>query len=290
MAKNKITISGILYIIMSVMAMNFLALGIYLIVALQLGFINTTDLEDMAWVLVGNRKYAMTKEQITEYNELVSDREKRYKELTATEGSDDTRNASAAALNEMRKQLEERIRALRELRNQHEQRLSDLRERIERLKQDYVKEKNNLEAWKIENTKASLDEKTAKMGKTLRALDPELIANYFLSISPYDSARSIESYLTPDITAEVMAALPADNQRQILPLLENKYAGMSPAAIAKAWTTPGTNDYKNSEQMAEYMKKMTVPQAFTIFTLMEPRIRADLVRLLKSTNGNGNNN
>ncbi len=289
MAKKKLTVSGILYIIMSVMAMNFLALAIYLIVALQLEFITPTDLEDMVWVLVGNRKYAMTKEQINEYNDLVADREQRKQNLTATEGSDDTRNASAAALNEMKKQLEERIRALRALRNQHEQRLADLRQQIETLKKDYVKEKENLQNWKIENTKASLAEKTDRMGRTLRALDPELIANYFLSISPYESARAIDSYLTPDITAEVMAALPIRNQRQILPLLENKYAGMSPAAIAKAWTTPGTSDYKNPEQMAEYMKKMTVSDAFTIFTMMQPRIRADLVRLLISTNGNENN-
>ena len=287
MAKQKLTLSGILYIIMSIMAMNFLAVGIYLVVALQLGFVTPTDLEDMVWVLVGNRKYAMTKEQIGEYNELVADREKRNTELTATEGTDDTRNASAAALNEMKKQLEERIRALRELRTQHEQRLADLRGRIETLKRDYVKEKKSLQDWKLENTKVTLADKTEKMGRTLRALDPELIANYFLSISPADSARTIDAYLTPDITAEVMAVLPLRNQRQILPLLENKYAGMSPAAIAKAWTTPGTDDYKNSEQMAEYLQKMTVSEAFTIFTLMEPRIRADLVRLLKSTDGDG---
>ena len=290
MAKNKVTLGSILYIIMSVMAMNFLAVCIYLVMAYQLGFVSLADLEDMAMVLVGNRKYAMTKEQIIEYNELVRDRENRRKALTATEGSDDTRNASAAALNEMKKQLEEKIRALRELRAQHEIRLTDLRERIESLKKEYVKEKDNLQAWKLENSKVALAEKTDKMGRTLRALDPELIANYFLSISPYDSARSIESYLTPDITAEVMAVLPERNLRQILPLLENKYAGMSPSAIAKAWTTPGTEDYKNPEQMAEYMKKMTVPEAFTVFTLMEPRIRADLVRLLKSTNGNEANN
>ena len=289
MAKRKVTLSGILYIIMSVMAMNFLAVAIFIVVALQLGFVTPTDLEDMMWVLVGNRKYAMTKEQINEYNELVADRERRNTELTATEGTDDTRNASAAALNEMKKQLEERIRALRELRTQHEQRLSDLRKQIEILKRDYIKEKKNLEDWKLENTKASLDAKTERMGRTLRALDPELIANYFLSIPPSASARTIDSYLTPEITAEVMAALPQRNRRQILPLLENKYAGMSPAAIAKAWTTPGTDDYKNPEQMAEYMKKMTVSEAFTIFTMMEPRIRADLVRLLISTNGDGQN-
>ena len=128
------------------------------------------------------------------------------------------------------------------------------------------------------------------MGRTLRALDPELIAQYFLSISPYESARTISAYLPPDITAEVMAVLPDNRMRQILPLLENKYAGMSPSAIVKAWTTQGSSDYKNPDEMAEYMKKMTVPEAFTIFTMMEPRIRAELVRLLKSTNGNGTNN
>lgn len=120
--KNKITFAGILYIIMSVMAMNFLALAIFVAMSRQLGIVSDDDLYNIAQVMIGNRKYALTKEQIEEYNTLVSDRERRHDELTATEGSDDTRNASAAALDEMKMQLEEKIRALRELRNQHEQR------------------------------------------------------------------------------------------------------------------------------------------------------------------------
>ena len=140
-ANNKITFAGILYIIMSIMAMNFLALIIFVAMSRQLGIVDNNDLYNVVQVLIGNRKFALTKSQINEYNELVSERERRHEELTATEGSDDTRNASAAALDEMKKQLEEKIRALRELRSQHEQRLSDLRIKIEDLKKIMLKKK-----------------------------------------------------------------------------------------------------------------------------------------------------
>ncbi len=279
-------LNSFFYILMSVMALNFIVLSFGLFLLHQLGYYSMTDLKNMAYVLVGNRQYVLSKEQILEYNNLKKEKEELLKDIGRKDGSFETRNKSASALDDMVKQLEERIRALKELRVQHEVRLKDLRNNIEQLKGEYIKERKALDDWKNENTKNELSKRYETMQKTLRAMDPEIIANLFLgnmtqSDGPEENARIIRKYLTPDITAEVMAVLPEKDMRKIVPLIENKYAEMSPEAVVKAWTTPGTDDFKTPDQMAQYMRNMTVTQAFTIFTLLDAKNRAELVRLLK---------
>lgn len=285
-AGGRSILSSIFYIIMSVMAMNFLALCIYLIALNQLGFCSLDDYKDIVRVLVGTRKYVLSREQIVEYNKLREEHAAIEKDLGRAEGSISTRQESAAALNDMQKLLEERIAALRELRTDHEQKLTELRANIETLKAEYVRERNNLQEWKAQNTEADQSESYKQMTKTLRAMEPDIIANLFTGNmkrpgGAEENARLIRKYLTPDITAEVMATVDTNDMRQIVPLIENKYAGMSPELIVKAWTTPNTADYKTPDQMATYLRNMTVSQAFTIFSMMDPKIRAELARLLR---------
>ena len=286
MARSKNFISIAFYIMMSFIAINFVALCIYLVLMPQFGFYTLDDLKDIGQVFVGNRKYVLSREQISEYNELKAERERLLQDLGRADGTDDTRKRSAEALDDMRKQLEERIRALRELRSQHEQHLADLRANIEQIKSEKEKERKALEDWKQQTTKAELSDRHKLMTTTLRAMEPEVLANLLLGNmqkagGAEENARIIRQYLTPDITAEVMTILPERDMRQIVPLLENKYADMSPEMIVKIWTTPGTADFKTPEQMAIYMRSMAVPQAFTIFTLLDAKTRAELVRLLK---------
>lgn len=274
------------YILMSVMAMNFLIICIYLIGLQQLGYCTVDDFKDIMQVLVGNRKYVLSRDQIAEYQKLKDEKTAADKGLERSEGSGETRAASAEALRDQRRQLEERISALRELRADQEQKLTDLRASIEALKAEYVKERKNLDDWKKESTQAELSDSHQRMLKTMRAMEPETITNLFTGnmLRPggvEENARIIRQYLTPEITSEVLGGLNEQYMRQIVPLLENKYAGMGPEAIVKAWTTPGTSDFKTPEQMALYMRNMPVTQAFTVFTLLDPKNRAEVVRYLK---------
>lgn len=277
------------YITMSVMALNFLALVTILAVLLGTKTITQNDLYDIAQVLIGNHKYVLSKEQIREYDALKKERDEQERKLTAAQGSKSTRDASASASMDIKKELEEKIRALRDLRQQHENTLVGLREQIETAKKDYLKEQQKLKDWQKEVTKAELSENFQKTKKILLAMDPQQIANYFLQILPTagasEIARIVRRYLTPEISAEVFGLIPEREFRKIFPVIENRYADMSPAAVAKAWTTPGTEDYKSTEQIAQYLKHMTVTEAFTIFTLLDPKIRANLVQFLIAPDG-----
>lgn len=274
---------------MSVMALNTLALAITIAVLLGTDTITPNDLYDIAQVLVGNRKYALSREQIREYNDMKKERGERERKLTESQGSQATREASASASMDIKKELEERIRALKDLRTQHENTLIRLREQIETAKKDYLKEQQKLKDWKKEVTKTELSANFQKTKKILLAMDPQQIANYFMQILPTagtaEIARIVHRFLTPEIAAEAFAAIPDRDLKKILPVLEDRYADMEPSAIVKAWTTPGTDDYKTVEQMGVLMRHMTAAKAFTIFTLLDPKIRAILVQHLIAPEG-----
>lgn len=276
--------SNVFFITMSVMALNTLAMGIILAVLLGTGRVSKDDLYDIAQVLVGNHKYVLSKEQIREYDELKKEKAEAERQLAEVQGSRATREAGAREAMDMKKELEERIRALKDLRQQHENTLIALREQIEAAKKEYLKEQQKLKDWKREVTKAELSESFQRNRDILRAMDPQQIANYFLQILPSagtpEIARIVRQYLTPTFTAEVLENVPDRELKKILPALEDRYADMTPAAIVHAWTTPGTDDYKTIEQMALHLKHMSSTRAFTIFTLLEPKVRASLVQHL----------
>ena len=281
--------SNFFFIVMSVMALNTLAVGVILALLLGTGRITKNDLYDIAQVLVGNHKYVLSKAQIIEYDNLKKEKAEAERQLAEVQGTRATREAGARDSMDMKKELEERIRALKDLRQQHENTLVALREQIETARKDYIKEQQKLKDWKKEVTKTELSENFQKNKKILLAMDPQQIANYFLQILPSagtpEIARIVHQYLTPEITAEVLAGIPDRELKKILPALEDRYADMTPAAIVRAWTTPGTDNYKTVEQMAALLKHMTATRAFTIFTLLDPKIRAALVQYLITPDG-----
>lgn len=284
--------SNVFFIAMSVMALNTLAMGIILAVLLGTGRLSKGDLYDIAQVLVGNHKYVLSKEQIREYDELKKEKAEAERQLAEVQGTRATREAGAREAMDMKKELEERSRAFKELRQQHESALAALREQIETARKEYVKEQQKLKDWKKEVTKAELSENFQKTKKILLAMDPQQIANYFIQILPSSGtpeiARIVRQFLTPEITAEVLGNIPDRELKKILPALEDRYAEMTPAAIVHAWTTPGTENYKTIEQMALHLKHMTPTRAFTIFTLLDPKIRAALVQHLIASDGDEN--
>ncbi|GHV19023.1 hypothetical protein AGMMS49959_02590 [Planctomycetales bacterium] len=280
------SLNSIFYTIMSIMALNFLGGATFVAVSTLLGFCTTDDLFNMAQVLIGNNKYVMSNQQIAEYEKLLADRAAEEKRLDETLGSRATREAAAAATMDLQRELEERIRVLQILRTQQENQLVEIRQQIEATKRDAQREYEKLQAARKNATVVELSQNSEKMKKTLLAMEPEQISVYFAQIlpsaGPSEIARMIHAYLTPEITAEVLAALPALAVRKILPVVENRYADVDAAAVVRAWTTPGTDDYKNIEQMAEYLKRMSIPQAFGVFNQLDPKTRSSLVQLLQA--------
>lgn len=89
---------------------------------------------------------------------------------------------------------------------------------------------------------------------------------------PPEAARIIREHLKADYSAEVLGEmLPLDRQK-ILPLLENRFAGVPPDAVVKIFA-----DQKLSPgEMLVYMLQMNPQQAFGVYMRLPPETQEQL--------------
>ena len=86
---------------------------------------------------------------------------------------------------------------------------------------------------------------------------------------------------SPDLIAEILNAMKPEEVQQILPLLENNYAGLKPAEVLERWTNPAQKEHRTPAEMLEYMRQMPFLQAFQIYLLLDPETKRQLVQGLQ---------
>lgn len=277
---------GALYVLLSILALNFLVILIFVASQYKLGKVSKTDLVNIVYVLLGEKTYSMTQEEISEYKALLEEREER-RALDAIElGGAETRDMAAAGLAEQIRLLREQQRRAGDELQQQEAGLERTRREIESLKKEAEEERKKLNAIRLQRQRADLSERQEYVRNLLRAMDADQIAAYLVSqaegrAGPPEAARVIRDHLPANMAAEVMEGIPLPVLRQILPLMENRYADMAPDMVVKLWTTRGTDDYKSPPEIADYLTHMTVKQAFEIFSLLDPQTRNEVERLLR---------
>lgn len=285
MAKSKKT-GGALYVLLSILALNFLVILIFVASQYKLGKVSKADLVNIVYVLLGKKTYSMTQEELNEYEALRKAREER-RELDAIElGGVDTQDMSAAGLAEQIRLLREQQRLAGDELQQQEAGLDRTRREIETLKKEAEAERKKLHAFRLERQRADLSERQAYVRDLLQAMDGEQIANYLVDLArepggAAEAARIMRDHLPANVAAEVVEGIPLPILRQIMPLIENRYAEMQPDMVVKLWTTRDTDDYKSPAEIADYLTHMTVNQAFKIFSLLDPQTRTEVERLLR---------
>lgn len=285
MAKSKRG-GGAMYVFLSILALNFLVLLIFVASQYKLGKVSKADLVNIAYVLLGRKTYSMTEEEVMEYRSLLALREERHRIDALELGGLETQELSAEGLAEQIRLLREQHRIARDEQQQQLAGMERTRREIESLKTEAQKERERLNAVRRQRQQADLSERQQYLRDLLQAMDAEQIAAYLVNISegrggPSEAARILRAHLPPAMSAEVTEAMPLAVLRQILPLIENQYADMEPDAVVKLWTTRGTDDYKTPPEIAEYLNHMTVKQAFEIFSLLDPQTRNEVERLLQ---------
>lgn len=275
-----------MYVFLSILALNFLVLLIFVASQYKLGKVSKADLVNIAYVLLGRKTYSMTEEEVMEYRSLLALREERHRIDALELGGLETQELSAEGLAEQIRLLREQHRIARDEQQQQLAGMERTRREIESLKTEAQKERERLNAVRRQRQQADLSERQQYLRDLLQAMDAEQIAAYLVNISegrggPSEAARILRAHLPPAMSAEVTEAMPLAVLRQILPLIENQYADMEPDAVVKLWTTRGTDDYKTPPEIAEYLNHMTVKQAFEIFSLLDPQTRNEVERLLQ---------
>ena len=280
--------SVLFYSLISILAMNFLALVILVGGHYYAGRVAGKDLMNMLLVLTGNRRYTMDVREIQELARFREEDAAKQKKLEEEKGKPEAREASARAFLEQQKQLQIRYDELSGQIKKDAETLQALRTEIEGAKAQIQKEREMLSALREQNLKVETDENTKKVIKTLQNLDAENVARFFQDLmrgrpadGKYEVVRIMRQYLKPDQIAEILAAMKPDEVQQILPLLENNYAGLTPAEVLDRWTNPAQRDRKTAPEMFEYMKQMPFLQAFQIYLLLDPETKRQMVQGLQ---------
>lgn len=275
-----------MYVFLSILALNFLVILIFVASQYKLGKVTKTDLVNIAYVLLGQKTYSMTEEEVKEYHELLALRDERRRMDAIELGGLDTQDMSAEGLAEQIRLLREQQRLARDELQQQQAGMERTRREIETLKVEAQRERERLNTLRLQRERTELSERQQYLRDLLQAMDAEQISAYLVNLSegrggPAEAARIMRDHLPPNLSAEVTEAMPLAVLRQILPLIENRYADMEPGVVVKLWTTRGTDDFKTPPEIAEYLTHMTVKQAFEIFSLLEPQTRTEVERLLR---------
>lgn len=269
------------------MAMNFLLLVGVIVGRLVTNKLTLDDLLNMLLVLNGQKRYVMDIEAIREYEALKKLHKEQQARIMQEKGSLEAAETTARTLLERKKMLEEEIRAQTDLIRKEQETHRRLLQQNRQLLDQITAQQAQLEELAKQKTVVDLSERQKKLRDTLQNMDAEQIARFLQQViadpreGPAEAARIIREHLRPDLAAEVLGEMTDREVRQILPLLENEYADLPPEKVAQAWTTPGTKDYKNVPQIVEYLKKMAVPEAFAVYRLLDPKIRAQVVQILQ---------
>jgi len=276
------------YSVICLLAMNFLAMMLFVGGQWLLGKVSLQDFEAMLDVLLGTRKYAMSLEEIEDYARLRQEEEERRRRLEEEKGKAEVREPAAAAAREAMERLRSQKDEIEAAIAKEKETLSALRQEIEAIKIQAQKESEAMEARKREDLKVAQSENRAKLIKTLANMEPADIARYLQQLikeqprtGKYEAARLCREYLRADTVAEVLAAMPLADMQQILPLLENKYADLSAAEIAKRWRDPVHGDAKTPAEMAEFLKQMPFLQAFRVYLALDADARRQLAQILQ---------
>jgi hypothetical protein len=89
---------------------------------------------------------------------------------------------------------------------------------------------------------------------------------------PTEAARIIREHLKADFAAEVLGEIPQAQRQKIIPLLENRFAGVPPAAVVKIFAD---NSLSPGEQVV-YMMQMNPGQALGVYLRLPPNIQQQI--------------
>lgn len=270
------------YMLMSIMGLNFLVLMVVIAFQYGMGKIDKKDLVDMAMVLRGSHKFVMESDELERYRDY-RERESELRDLLEKRiGTPYTQETEAMAKDEAVKSLKSNLDAAMILIKKEQQRVAETRQQVELLKTALSAERKKLTDEETRVLTAAQSDSMKKLVKTLANMDAADIAEHLSAIvnspeqgkGPGEAARILRMHISPDQSAEILGEMknPLDRQK-ILPLLENKYAGMKPASIIQSFEA---NKISIPERR-QYLMQMNSGQALSTYLQMPRRIQEQLV-------------
>ncbi len=286
MARRPLKAANIAYIVLTIMALQFMGLVLLIVGQLLTGNLASRDLLAMLFVLRGTHKYVKSDKEYERYQEYLKEEEAYWQQLETIKGPPPARRRAAEALEERREIQEENATVLQRMLEQERAENKALRASIESEKQELARLQKAIDEARERRTTETLNDKRQKLEKTLANMDEAQLAGYFSNLlrpnpemGAREAARVMHAYMKGDRIAAVMEEMVAEDRQKILPVLEYKYAGWAAEKIAQAWA----RENLGAESMALYLKQMPTEKAFRILPYLDPDTKGKVVRLLQSS-------
>ena len=273
-------LTSLLYIMLSILALNFLIIIGFIGINSYTGRIEVAQLGNIARVLTGTAHFAaMDSAGYNEYQRFLVDKDALIKDMREKYGSIETQDAQRIA-------AQTELAVLRDKLGIATDQLASSRRETENVRRDVQALQRRLERQQMafreevaRQAAVEIDRITKNFRKMVPQIDAGATARILNQMIPDEAARHIRDNFTSDYAAEVMneidEAFP-DKAALLWPKLENKYAGSPADAIARLWTAGNFS----AAEMAMYMHNMNSSQALATYLALPPSLRETLTPLL----------
>lgn len=280
-------LSTMFYMLLSILGLSVISLGGLIGVQLFRGKITAGDLHSVMRVIGGTHRVIIPGEQYDRFLAYARDEEGARAELEMNRGLPETRVPAVMRAQETMSAQQENLDVLNRLLAAEKRAVADVRAEVEAQKTQVANLRAALDSEREKNAIVDRDAATSKLRNMLAEMDAANIAQFLTEVSldpsqggPTEAARVVRDHLQPDFSAEVLGEMPPAERQKVIPLLENRFAGVPPPAVAKIFADNGMGA---GEQLA-YMMQMNPRQALGVYLRLPPEAQEQIAPQLLREN------
>lgn len=280
-------LSTMFYMLLSILGLSVISLGGMVGVQLYRGKITPRDLHSLMRVIGGTHRIVIPSDQYERFVQYSGDEEKARAELELNRGLPETRVPAAMRAQEAMAAQQENLDVLNRLLAAEKKAVEDVRAEVEAQKTQVANLRRALDNERQKNLIVEQDAATQKLRNMLAEMDAGDIGAFLAEIcldpsqgGPPEAARIIREHLKADFSAEVLGEMPAAERQKVIPLLENRFAGVPPDAVAQIFAD---NDVSAGEQLT-YLTQMNPRQALGVYLRLPATVQEQIAPQLLRTN------
>ncbi|MDR3210664.1 MAG: hypothetical protein LBU79_01960 [Planctomycetota bacterium] len=264
------------YMALSILGLSTISFLVLLGVQLQRGEITPQDLHSVMRLFGGGSRIIIPNDQYQRFLEYSRDEALAREELELNRGLPETRVPAIMRTQETLAVQQENLAVLNRLLASQKTEIENVRSEVEAQKIQVTNLTRALNNEREKNATVERDAATVKLRNMLAEMDAGNIGEFLTQVcldlslgGPQEAARIVRDHLSPDFSAEVLGEMPASERQKIIPLLENRFAGVPPDAVVKIFAD---NQMSAGEQIV-YMMQMTPQQALGVYLRLPATIQ-----------------
>lgn len=276
-------LSTVFYMILSILGLSVISLGALIGIQIYRDKISTTDLHSIMRVIGGTHRVIIPSDQYDRFIDYSKDEDAARAELDLIRGVPETRVPAAMRAREAQASQQENLEVLNRLLAQEKKNVEDVRSEVEAQKVQVASLQRALNNEREKNAIVERDSATQKLRNMLAEMDAGNIAEFLTQIcldpslgGPPEAARIIRNHLQADFSAEVLGEMPATERQKVIPLLENRFAGVPPDAVVAIFTD---NNMGAGEQLI-YLQQMNPQQALGVYLRLPTETQEQMTPLI----------